>query len=155
MLSRLDEDASVNATLLEFLRAELGISVEGVDPPPEDASGVDVHPAAEDLHRTDVGETPLAQRTDRVLQLVPRADALAQQLHRMSLGDGVSLLVQKSGKNIPAVRGRYCLRRILRKVIPHRIHRDPDIRALKHTGVMETVADADKTLPFSLILSQI
>ena len=41
-LSRLDEDTSLNTTLVEFLRSEFGITVEGVDPLPEDASGVDV-----------------------------------------------------------------------------------------------------------------
>ena len=41
-ISRLDEDTSLNATLVEFLRAEFGIAVEGVDPLPEDDSGVDV-----------------------------------------------------------------------------------------------------------------
>ena len=41
-LSRLDEDTIVNATLVEFLRAEFGIAVDGVDPLPEDDSGVDV-----------------------------------------------------------------------------------------------------------------
>ena len=41
-VSALDEDELLNATLVEFLRAEFGLSVEGVDPLPEDASGVDV-----------------------------------------------------------------------------------------------------------------
>ena len=39
---RLDEDTVVNTTLLEFLRAEFGISVGGLDPLPEDDSGVAV-----------------------------------------------------------------------------------------------------------------
>ena len=41
-ISRFDEDASLNATLVEFLRVEFGVSVAGLDPLPEDASGVDV-----------------------------------------------------------------------------------------------------------------
>ena len=42
VLSRLDEDTELNATLVEFLRAEFGVAVAGVDPLPEDDSGVDV-----------------------------------------------------------------------------------------------------------------
>ena len=41
-VSRLDDDTTLNATLVEFLRAEFGIRVEGVDPLPEDDSGVAV-----------------------------------------------------------------------------------------------------------------
>ena len=41
-VTRLDEDTLLNATLLEFLRAEFGIQVEHVDPLPEDNSGVAV-----------------------------------------------------------------------------------------------------------------
>ncbi len=41
-LSRLDEDTELNATLVEFLRAEFGVKVDGLDPLPEDDSGVDV-----------------------------------------------------------------------------------------------------------------
>ena len=41
-VSRLDDDTMLNATLVEFLRAEFGISVQGLDPLPEDDSGVDV-----------------------------------------------------------------------------------------------------------------
>jgi hypothetical protein len=41
-VSRLDDDTMLNATLVEFLRAEFGISVSGLDPLPEDDSGVDV-----------------------------------------------------------------------------------------------------------------
>ncbi|MBP5284756.1 MAG: DUF4011 domain-containing protein [Kiritimatiellae bacterium] len=41
-ISRLDEDTALNATLVEFLRSGFGLSVEGVDPLPEDESGVDV-----------------------------------------------------------------------------------------------------------------
>ena len=41
-VSRLDDDTMLNATLVEFLRAEFGLSVQGIDPLPEDASGVDV-----------------------------------------------------------------------------------------------------------------
>ena len=41
-VSRLDDDTMLNATLVEFLRAEFGLSVQGLDPLPEDASGVDV-----------------------------------------------------------------------------------------------------------------
>ena len=41
-VSRLDDDTTLNATLVEFLRAEFGIHVEGVDPLPEDDSGVAV-----------------------------------------------------------------------------------------------------------------
>ena len=40
-VSRLDDDTTLNSTLVEFLRAEFGVSVDGVDPLPEDASGVD------------------------------------------------------------------------------------------------------------------
>ena len=39
---RLDEDTALNTTLVEFLRAEFGIAVAGVDPLPEDDSGVNV-----------------------------------------------------------------------------------------------------------------
>ena len=41
-VARLDEDTLINATLLEFLRAEFSIQVKGVDPLPEDNSGVAV-----------------------------------------------------------------------------------------------------------------
>ena len=41
-VSRLDDDTMLNATLVEFLRAEFGISIQGLDPLPEDDSGVDV-----------------------------------------------------------------------------------------------------------------
>ncbi|MBR4614308.1 MAG: DUF4011 domain-containing protein, partial [Kiritimatiellae bacterium] len=41
-ISRIDEDTALNATLVEFLRVEFGIAVEGVEPLPEDDSGVDV-----------------------------------------------------------------------------------------------------------------
>ena len=39
---RLDEDTTVNATLLEFMRAQFNLSVPGLDPLPTDDSGVDV-----------------------------------------------------------------------------------------------------------------
>ena len=38
VLSRLDEDTELNATLVEFLRVEFGVAVAGVDPLPEDDS---------------------------------------------------------------------------------------------------------------------
>ncbi|MBR4258590.1 MAG: DUF4011 domain-containing protein [Kiritimatiellae bacterium] len=41
-VSRLDDDTMLNATLVEFLRAEFGVAVAGLDPLPEDDSGVDV-----------------------------------------------------------------------------------------------------------------
>ena len=41
-MARLDDDTVLNATLLELLRCQFGISVAGVDPLPIDASGVDV-----------------------------------------------------------------------------------------------------------------
>ena len=41
-VSRFDDDTVLNTTLVEFLRTEFGISVAGVDPLPEDASGVAV-----------------------------------------------------------------------------------------------------------------
>jgi very-short-patch-repair endonuclease len=41
-LERYDDDAVVNVTLLEMLRRDFQLSVPGVDPPPEDESGVDV-----------------------------------------------------------------------------------------------------------------
>lgn len=41
-VSRIDDDTVLNATLMEFLRVEFGLSVAGVDPLPEDASGVAV-----------------------------------------------------------------------------------------------------------------
>ena len=41
-LARTDEDATVNATLIELLRAEFHISVKGLDPVPEDEHGVDL-----------------------------------------------------------------------------------------------------------------
>ena len=39
---RLDEDTTVNTTLLEFMRSQFGISVPDLDPLPMDDSGVDV-----------------------------------------------------------------------------------------------------------------
>ena len=42
VLSRLDEDTELNATLVEFLKAEFGIKIDGLDPLPEDDSGVAV-----------------------------------------------------------------------------------------------------------------
>ena len=42
-MARLDEDAALNATLVEFLRTAFGLVVDGLDPLPEDASGVDVN----------------------------------------------------------------------------------------------------------------
>ena len=41
-LARTDEDATVNATLIELLRTEFHISVKGLDPVPEDDHGVDL-----------------------------------------------------------------------------------------------------------------
>ena len=41
-MARLDDDTVLNATLLELLRFQFGITVSGVDPLPIDASGVDV-----------------------------------------------------------------------------------------------------------------
>ncbi len=41
-LKRADEDAVVNVTLLEMLRRDFGRSIEGLDPPPFDDSGLDV-----------------------------------------------------------------------------------------------------------------
>ncbi|MBR4654786.1 MAG: DUF4011 domain-containing protein [Kiritimatiellae bacterium] len=41
-MARLDEDAHVNTTLVEFLRTEFGLSVPGIDPLPQDDSGADV-----------------------------------------------------------------------------------------------------------------
>ena len=41
-LRRLDEETRVNVTLLEKLRRDFEIEVKGVNPPPEDDSGVDV-----------------------------------------------------------------------------------------------------------------
>ncbi len=41
-LSLADEDARVNVTLIEKLRADYGIEVQGVDPLPEDEAGIDV-----------------------------------------------------------------------------------------------------------------
>ena len=41
-LSRLDEDTELNATLVEFLRAEFGVNIAGLDPLPEDEAGVAV-----------------------------------------------------------------------------------------------------------------
>lgn len=42
VLACMDDDTVLNATLVEFLRVEFGIQVSGVDPLPEDASGVAV-----------------------------------------------------------------------------------------------------------------
>ena len=42
VLSRLDEDTELNATLVEFLKAEFGVKIDGLDPLPEDDSGVAV-----------------------------------------------------------------------------------------------------------------
>ena len=39
---RLDEDATVNTTLAEFLRSQFSLTVQGIDPLPIDDSGVDV-----------------------------------------------------------------------------------------------------------------
>lgn len=41
-LERYDDDASVNVTLLEMLRRDYQLEVRGVDPPPEDDSGLNV-----------------------------------------------------------------------------------------------------------------
>ncbi len=41
-LKRSDEDAVVNVTLLEMLRRDFGRSIEGLNPPPSDDSGLDV-----------------------------------------------------------------------------------------------------------------
>lgn len=41
-IRRLDEDASVNATLLEMLRREFRMNIQGLDPLPTDESGCDV-----------------------------------------------------------------------------------------------------------------
>ena len=41
-MTRLDDDIVLNATLVELLRCQFGLTVEGVDPLPIDASGVDV-----------------------------------------------------------------------------------------------------------------
>ena len=41
-VTRLDEDTVLNATLVELLRCQFGLSVQGVDPLPIDSSGVDV-----------------------------------------------------------------------------------------------------------------
>src|SRR5690606_37676259 len=42
-LKRLDEETHINVTLLEKLRSEFRVEVPGVDPPPEDESGVNVN----------------------------------------------------------------------------------------------------------------
>ena len=42
VLSRLDEDTELNATLVEFLKSEFGVKIDGLDPLPEDDSGVAV-----------------------------------------------------------------------------------------------------------------
>ena len=39
---RLDEDATINTTLVEFLRSQFSLQVQGIDPLPADDSGVDV-----------------------------------------------------------------------------------------------------------------
>ncbi|MCR5413877.1 MAG: DUF3320 domain-containing protein [Kiritimatiellae bacterium] len=39
---RLDEDTTINATLIEFLRTQFHMSIPGLDPLPTDGSGVDV-----------------------------------------------------------------------------------------------------------------
>ena len=41
-MARIDEDSHVNTTLVEFLRAEFGITVDGIDPLPQDSAGADV-----------------------------------------------------------------------------------------------------------------
>ena len=41
-LKQFDEDTAVNATLLELLRSQYRVAVPDVDPPPQDAHGVDV-----------------------------------------------------------------------------------------------------------------
>ncbi|MGN0832421.1 MAG: DUF3320 domain-containing protein [Kiritimatiellia bacterium] len=41
-LFRLDEDTTINATLIEFLRAQFNLTLPGLDPLPTDDSGVDV-----------------------------------------------------------------------------------------------------------------
>lgn len=41
-LQRYDEDAIINVTLLELLRRDFELEIPGVNPPPEDESGVDV-----------------------------------------------------------------------------------------------------------------
>ena len=41
-ISLADDEARVNRTLLEMLRSEFGLEVRGVEPPPEDDSGLDI-----------------------------------------------------------------------------------------------------------------
>ena len=49
-LARLDDDAMLNATLIELLRAEHHVSVTGLDPLPEDEHGVDLTKVLETFH---------------------------------------------------------------------------------------------------------
>jgi very-short-patch-repair endonuclease len=61
---RRDEESMVNVTLLELLRHDFGLQIDGVDPLPEDESGIDVRQvldrfrqAVKQLDRWDVTET--------------------------------------------------------------------------------------------------
>ena len=55
-MSALDEDISVNVTLVEFLRSQCGVTVEGVDPLPLDEHGVDVAKVLESFRAAIAGQ---------------------------------------------------------------------------------------------------
>lgn len=42
LIQRIDEESRINVTLLQKLKADFGISIDGLDPLPEDESGLDV-----------------------------------------------------------------------------------------------------------------
>ncbi len=56
-LKKLDEDTQVNVTLLEKLQQDFGLEINGVNPPPEDESGIDV-PLVLRRFRTAIKDVP-------------------------------------------------------------------------------------------------
>jgi len=56
-IQRIDEESRINITLLQKLKVDFGISVEGLDPLPEDASGLDV-PKILHIIRNAIKRTP-------------------------------------------------------------------------------------------------
>ena len=88
-VERLDEETRVNETLLEFLRVEFGLKVEGVDPLPEDANGIAVDEVMQAFRSAVDGREGWSVECDAALghfsfgkfvmwkDLTARADALA------------------------------------------------------------------------------
>ena len=82
-VSRLDDDTMLNATLVEFLRAEFGIAVEGVDPLPEDDSGVDV-----DAVMASFEAVELLEAAARLVGGKRRLERVGGRLRRVGGNDG-------------------------------------------------------------------